>query len=85
MEKILDYEDKKNKDFQTYMEWGQVIPVVSGKGELSKILGRKSAQRNLTGNTCERKTKDFYTILSGCPQNWPIYPLYCSIDLLLLM
>lgn len=41
---------------------------------------RKSVQRNLTCNTSERKTRDFYTILSGCPQNWPIYPLYFSFD-----
>jgi hypothetical protein len=24
---------------------------------------------NLTGITSERKTRDFYTILNGCPQN----------------
>ena len=46
--------------------------------------GRKSVQRNLTCNTSERKTRDFYTILSGCPQNWPIYPLYFSFDQLFI-
>ena len=25
-----------------------------------------------------RKSSDFYTILKGCPQIWPIYPLYFS-------
>jgi len=46
----------------------------------NKKRWRKSVQRNLTCNTSERKTRDFYTILSGCPQNWPIYPLYFSFD-----
>ena len=35
----------------------------------AKFHGRKSVQRNLTCNTRERKTRDFYTIQSGCPQN----------------
>ena len=38
----------------------------------------KSVFSNMTGTTGEGKARDFYTILSGCPQIWPIYPLYLA-------
>ena len=61
-----------------------VINMACRKKFQDKNHARESVQSNLTSNTSERKTRDFYTILSGCPQNRPIYPLYFSFEQLFI-
>jgi hypothetical protein len=52
-----------------YKENENRLPSLFADNNPCKFLWKKSVQRNLTCNTSERKTRDFYTIQSGCPQN----------------